>query len=266
MELEKERPTESEPCESDKMINELLNASTISSITSITSSDRSDCDSLEKNIETMVNNSKVYYQSLSDDAFKTSIEEIDNINRTINIDKTGNDMDFEPKIDKLENSSVLEDHLVDSGVFADQVNCDIQRNFDDLGNSPTRNVRTLRKLPKSKTFDSTMSAYGKTYDNSYDRRSSNSRTHVFMTSQECVVVPGCRLPRETIASRLRFEKQHLSHEKECGYDDYLTPLQRKEILIRDLKRRVRELSSIIVDKDKEIALYKQDVDEETSKV
>ena len=264
MELEEERPVESEHCESDKMINEFLNASTISSITSITSSDRSDCDSLKKSMETMGNNSKVYEQSLSDDAFKTSIDEIDNISRKI--DQTRNDMDFEPKIDKLENSSVLEDHLEDSGVFADQVNCDLQTNFDNLGNSPTRNVRALSKLPKSKTFDSTMSAYGKTYDNSYDRRSSNSRTHVFMTSHECVVVPGCRLPRETIASRLRFEKQHLSHEKECGYDDYLTPLQRKEILIRDLKRRVRELSSIIVDKDKEIALYKQDVDEETSKV
>ena len=134
---------------------------------------------------------------------------------------------------------------------------------------------SLRKIPKSKTFDSGMVPYSSSsnndtqrlsYDFSAQNRISSSQTHVFMTSQECFVVPGCKLPRETIASRLRFEKQHLSHDKICGYDDYLTPLQRKDKLIKDLKRQVRELTICLDDKDKEIEMYKQHVTEETSKV
>ena len=137
---------------------------------------------------------------------------------------------------------------------------------------------SLRKIPKSKTFDSGMGPFfGSNIDyrrQSYDQskeletpdKISSSQTHVFMTSQECFVVPGCKLPRETIASRLRFEKQHLSHDKICGYDDYLTPLQRKDKLIKDLKRQVRELTISLEDRDKEIQMYKQHITEETSKV
>ena len=143
--------------------------------------------------------------------------------------------------------------------------------------SQTNGTRSsTRKIPKSKTFDAgAISYFSKVHDNSAseqfkinpaEKKMTNSRTHVFMTSHECVVVPGCKLPRETIASRLRFEKQHLSHDKICGYDDYQTPLQRKDNLIKDLKRQVRELTICVEDKDEEISMYKQHVSDETSKV
>ena len=154
-----------------------------------------------------------------------------------------------------------------------------QNTYDkDLATScQTNGTRNLtRKIPKSKTFDSgAISYFSKIHDNSAceqfkinsaEKKMTNSRTHVFMTSHECVVVPGCKLPRETIASRLRFEKQHLSHDKICGYDDYQTPLQRKDNLIKDLKRQVRELTICVEDKDEEISMYKQHVSDETSKV
>jgi hypothetical protein len=140
------------------------------------------------------------------------------------------------------------------------------------------------KIPKSKTFDMGSSVFNKRSD-SYRFADSNngSRNHVFLTSQECMVVPGSsKLPRETIASRLRFEKQHSQdrstpHSSSCqstgdGYhrgcapDCYQTPLQRKDLLLRDLKRQVREMQTTCDEKDREIAMYKQHVNEETSKV
>ena len=115
-------------------------------------------------------------------------------------------------------------------------------------------------------IDNRRQSYDQSNEFSAQTRISSSQTHVFMTSQECFVVPGCKLPRETIASRLRFEKQHLSHDKICGYDDYLTPLQRKDKLIKDLRRQVRELTISLDDRDKEIEMYKQHITDETSKV
>ncbi|KAH3740759.1 uncharacterized protein LOC127850463 isoform X2 [Dreissena polymorpha] len=99
-------------------------------------------------------------------------------------------------------------------------------------------------------------------------KSSNStdgRNHVFLNSHECMVVPGCsKLPRETIASRLRYEKQGTKEELSHGV--YLTPSQRKDILIRDLKRQIKEFQVMCEEKDRDISMYKQHVDEKTSKL
>ena len=142
------------------------------------------------------------------------------------------------------------------------------------------------KIPKSKTFDTSSSVFNNKspgFKFQDDIPGGSSRNHVFMTSQECMVVPGCsKLPRETIASRLRFEKQHsqdkgASHStitspgsegyhRGCFPDGYQTPSQRKDLLIRDLKRQVREMKITCDEKDREILMYKQHVDDETSKV
>lgn len=141
---------------------------------------------------------------------------------------------------------------------------------------------TKSKIPKSKTFDTSSSVFNKKTDGfkfQEEVAGGSSRNHVFMTSQECMVVPGCsKLPRETIASRLRFEKQHSPSQnslsnasgegfhKGCIQEGYQTPSQRKDLLIRDLKRQVREIKTTCEEKDREISMYKQHVDEETSKV
>jgi hypothetical protein len=143
------------------------------------------------------------------------------------------------------------------------------------------------KIPKSKTFDTSSSVFNSQkpgFKFQDDIPGGSNRNHVFMTSQECMVVPGCsKLPRETIASRLRFEKQHsqdkgASHSnitspgssegyhRGCFPDGYQTPSQRKDLLIRDLRRQVREMKITCEEKDREISMYKQHVDEETSKV
>lgn len=133
------------------------------------------------------------------------------------------------------------------------------------------------RIPKSRTFESTTSVYSNRNGTCGDNR--NGPNHVFMTSQECMVVPGSsKIPRETIASRLRYEKhsgKDSSHgpvgsgdaHSQCTVpDDYQTPTQRKDVLLRDLRRQLREAKTMCEEKDREIEMYKQHVDEETSKV
>ncbi|XP_053382701.1 uncharacterized protein LOC128549622 [Mercenaria mercenaria] len=146
--------------------------------------------------------------------------------------------------------------------------------------------QTKSKIPKSKTFDTSSSVFNNKspgFKFQDDIPGGSNRNHVFMTSQECMVVPGCsKLPRETIASRLRFEKQHSQdkgasqsnmnspggdgYHRGCFPDGYQTPSQRKDLLIRDLRRQVREIKITCEEKDREISMYKQHVDEETSKL
>ncbi|XP_069106424.1 uncharacterized protein [Argopecten irradians] len=72
--------------------------------------------------------------------------------------------------------------------------------------------------------------------------------------------------RETVASRLRFEKRHLPHEQDCEGDDYMTPTQRKDQLLKDLKIQVKELTSDIEARDSQIERLKLDIDEEARKI
>ncbi|XP_052762723.1 uncharacterized protein LOC128205249 isoform X2 [Mya arenaria] len=139
------------------------------------------------------------------------------------------------------------------------------------------------RIPKSRTFDSQKSPYHSrcVEDNFADDNMSNlstststistnrtgtgleSRNHMFLTSQECMLVPGCSLPRDTIASRLRYEKQ-LSGEFSDG--PYKTPSQRKDVLIRDLRRQIREFKVLCEEKDREINMYRTNIDDKTSKI
>lgn len=142
--------------------------------------------------------------------------------------------------------------------------------------SKERSPAKRSRIPKSRTFDSTTSM--NSIRNGSLKETGNGPNHVFMTSQECMVVPGSsKIPRQTIASRLRYEK----HGKESPQgsmglgdvyaplspqDGYQTPTQRKDVLMRDLRRQVREARTMCEEKDREIEMYKQHVDDETSKV
>lgn len=185
---------------------------------------------------------------------------------------------------KMGNAEVTRDSLEDQVNGDDKAEpevSDTTNKKQENKNSKTEQKQTKSKIPKSKTFDTTSSVFNKKNDGfkfQEDVPSGSNRNHVFMTSQECMVVPGCsKLPRETIASRLRFEKQHApsqgnfhspgeGYHRGCFPDGYQTPSQRKDLLIRDLKRQVREMKIMCEEKDREISMYKQHVDEETSKL
>ena len=209
--------------------------------------------------------------------------------------KRSDDSLEEPTDNKMEgktDNKDISDALNNNNKATEKTNKTGRQHSDAVANTKKHHKDTpmiKHKVPKSKTFDATVSIFNhksaKTRfqnDDSSHSGPSGSGNHVFMTSQECMVVPGCsKLPRETIASRLRFEKQHSTgtnsslnlvpgvgegYHKNCVNDGYLTPLQRKEILIKDLKRQVRELNTTCEAKDREIGMYKQHVDEKTSLV
>ncbi|XP_033727147.1 desmoplakin-like [Pecten maximus] len=65
---------------------------------------------------------------------------------------------------------------------------------------------------------------------------------------------------------MRFEKRHTLHEQDCEGDDYMTPTQRKDQLLKDLKVQVKDLTSEIEARDSQIERLKQDIDEEARKI
>ncbi|KAK3576905.1 hypothetical protein CHS0354_017577 [Potamilus streckersoni] len=128
-------------------------------------------------------------------------------------------------------------------------------------------VQTDAHLKRSQTWEPFLrvgkSTMKKILTKDKDKQEAGCTTkHFFMTSQECMLVPGCRLPRETIASRLRYEKQHTAHD-ECPKDEYHTPTQRREQLVKDLRRQVKELAASVREKDRAIELYKEQISVET---
>lgn len=72
--------------------------------------------------------------------------------------------------------------------------------------------------------------------------------------------------RETVTSRMRFEKRHVIHDQECEGEEYVTPTQRKEHLLKDLKIQVKDLTGAIEEKDHEIERLKQDIDKEAQRI
>ncbi|KAL8594974.1 hypothetical protein ACOMHN_038771 [Nucella lapillus] len=72
---------------------------------------------------------------------------------------------------------------------------------------------------------------------------------------ECCSVSGVSCPplsvsRDNVTSRLRFEKSHRQHDQ--AELPYLTPTQRKDVALKELRLQVRELSSQLTAKGQEL--------------
>lgn len=73
--------------------------------------------------------------------------------------------------------------------------------------------------------------------------------------------------RETLTSRLRFEKGHVSHDLQgCDGKTYVTPTQRKDMEMRQLKKEVKELKKDIAERVEEIDLLKKNIDKEAADI
>ncbi|KAK3087573.1 hypothetical protein FSP39_007680 [Pinctada imbricata] len=73
--------------------------------------------------------------------------------------------------------------------------------------------------------------------------------------------------RETLTSRMRYEKGHNQHEQaECEGDDYLTPTQRKEVELKEIRKEVKNLRKELKEKIEEIDLLKQNIDKEAAAI
>ncbi|OWF38867.1 DNA repair protein rad-50-like [Mizuhopecten yessoensis] len=118
----------------------------------------------------------------------------------------------------------------------------------------TRDIKVSKNMTRSKTVDL---AKGVLY---HEDRKKLPRGE----SQTCL--NDNHGVRETVTSRMRFEKRHIPHEQECDGDDYMTPTQRRDQLLKDLKVQVKELTSEIEARDQQIERLKQDIDEEARKI
>ena len=71
--------------------------------------------------------------------------------------------------------------------------------------------------------------------------------------------------RETITSRLRFAKGHVSHgQQECDGKTYVTPTQRKDMEMKQLKQEVKQLKKDVADRVEEIDILKKNLDKEAA--
>lgn len=118
--------------------------------------------------------------------------------------------------------------------------------------------KTTKTLKKTKTFDSgNVKANSKPTKQSVhdplsvkDRRMSESSIQQTWSESHGI--------RETLLSRSRFEKCHENHDGfDCEGNDYLTPTQRKDILLKDLRKEIKELKKMIIDKTQELDMEKE---------
>lgn len=70
--------------------------------------------------------------------------------------------------------------------------------------------------------------------------------------------------RENTTSKRRFQLQHSLHEREAETPEYITPSQRKDHLIKELKAQVRELKQALQDRDMEAEQMKLELKEEAT--
>lgn len=74
-------------------------------------------------------------------------------------------------------------------------------------------------------------------------------------------------PRETVSSRLRFAKGHVSHDlQECDGKTYVTPTQRKEMEMKTLKGEIKQLKKDVAERVEEIDLLKKNLDKEAADI
>ncbi|GAB1610775.1 hypothetical protein Ahia01_001364000 [Argonauta hians] len=88
-----------------------------------------------------------------------------------------------------------------------------------------------------------------------------------MSSTDCltfakVVTP---MPRYNISSRKRFEVGHAGHDSPCDIYSYLTPTQRKEQQMKELRHQIKVMAKRIEEKDRDIDILKGEKGVETAR-
>lgn len=86
------------------------------------------------------------------------------------------------------------------------------------------------------------------------------------SSDEFFVIPGGPQIRETVTSRMRYEKGHSIHDQECNAEEYMTPTQRKGQQVKEMKVQIKELSKALEDRDLQIEQLRDSVGKETASV
>ena len=78
----------------------------------------------------------------------------------------------------------------------------------------------------------------------------------------------CPSSRDNLTSRLRFEKRHQDHDHSHLdlSEAYLTPSQRKDLIIRELRTHVRQLNRQLEQKEREMEELRSFMEEEKEQV
>ena len=78
----------------------------------------------------------------------------------------------------------------------------------------------------------------------------------------------CLCGRDNLTSRLRFEKHHQDHDHSHLdlSEAYLTPSQRKDLIIRELRAHVRQLNRQLDDKERQLEHLRRSREEEIEQV
>ncbi|PVD32166.1 hypothetical protein C0Q70_07595 [Pomacea canaliculata] len=154
-----------------------------------------------------------------------------------------------------------------------------ERTCLDMGNGSPDTLKSSASLDSLEDKDSLMMGFSRGLHQRCDKLSRNSsfceegsaaraRRHVLRrvwsmsdTSSSCFMTGVPPTAKETVTSRLRFEKRHQDHGQER--QEYLTPTQRKDVLIRELKKQVKQLSKMLQDKDEEMEAWRARLRTET---
>ncbi|ESP03367.1 hypothetical protein LOTGIDRAFT_171452 [Lottia gigantea] len=143
--------------------------------------------------------------------------------------------------------------------------CQRSQSIDEKGSGSKNSSRS--SITRRETID-----MGDTKPVCAARNLKETKMDLYMNSNEGLLIPhqqlttptGTPVLRDTIASRLRIEKAHNEHlEPEKSPLDYLTPFQRKEHAIKDLKRQMKNLNIRLDEKDSEIAQLREGLGKES---
>lgn len=88
-----------------------------------------------------------------------------------------------------------------------------------------------------------------------------------MTSADCLSMASAvtPMPKYNLSSRKRFELGHASHDSSCDMNSYLTPTQRKDQQIKELKSQVKVMGKQLEDKERDIESLKSQLGQEAAK-
>ncbi|CAE1247668.1 unnamed protein product [Acanthosepion pharaonis] len=92
-------------------------------------------------------------------------------------------------------------------------------------------------------------------------------TNSCMTSADCLSMASAvtPMPKYNLSSRKRFELGHASHDSSCDMNSYLTPTQRKDQQIKELKSQVKVMGKQLEDKERDIESLKSQLGQEAAK-
>ncbi|XP_052831842.1 serine/threonine-protein kinase 10 isoform X2 [Octopus bimaculoides] len=89
-----------------------------------------------------------------------------------------------------------------------------------------------------------------------------------MSSTDCLSIASVvsPMPKYNISSRKRFEVGHAGHESPCDIYSYLTPTQRKDQQIKELKNQIKVMGKQMEEKERDIELLKSERGLETARI